>query len=106
MFHHDIQMNSNGQIVGITNEVQNGLPGDGLLALDTYGQKVWSWSTFDEIKEAATKAYLHEQIMDLPEAYNHDATQLSGGQQQRDQEQEAGPQDDPERQQLRLEHGP
>jgi len=40
-------------------------------------------ATFDEIKEAATKAYLHEQIMDLPEAYNHDATQLSGGQQQR-----------------------
>jgi ABC-type multidrug transport system fused ATPase/permease subunit len=40
-------------------------------------------ATFDEIKEAATKAYLHEQILDLPEAYNHDATQLSGGQQQR-----------------------
>ncbi|WP_347343913.1 ABC transporter ATP-binding protein [Epilithonimonas sp. JDS] len=40
-------------------------------------------ATFDEIKEASTKAYLHEQIMDLPEAYNHDATQLSGGQQQR-----------------------
>lgn len=40
-------------------------------------------ATFDEIKEASTKAYLHEQILDLPEAYNHDATQLSGGQQQR-----------------------
>ncbi|MBO6200805.1 MAG: ABC transporter ATP-binding protein [Chryseobacterium sp.] len=40
-------------------------------------------ATFDQIKEASTKAYLHEQIMDLPEAYNHDATQLSGGQQQR-----------------------
>ena len=40
-------------------------------------------ATFDEIKEAATKAYLHEQILDVPEAYNHDATQLSGGQQQR-----------------------
>ena len=40
-------------------------------------------ATFYEIKEAATKAYLHEQILDLPEAYNHDATQLSGGQQQR-----------------------
>ena len=40
-------------------------------------------ATFDEIKEASTKAYLHEQIMDLLEAYNHDATQLSGGQQQR-----------------------
>ncbi len=40
-------------------------------------------ATLDEIKEAATKAYLHEQIMDLPDGYNHDATQLSGGQQQR-----------------------
>ena len=40
-------------------------------------------ATFDQIKEAATKAYLHEQILDLPDGYNHDATQLSGGQQQR-----------------------
>ena len=40
-------------------------------------------ATLEEIKEAATKAYLHEQIMDLPDDYNHDATQLSGGQQQR-----------------------
>lgn len=40
-------------------------------------------ATFEEIKEAAKKAYLHEQILDLPEKYNHDATQLSGGQQQR-----------------------
>lgn len=40
-------------------------------------------ATLDEIKEAATKAYLHEQILDLPDGYNHDATQLSGGQQQR-----------------------
>ncbi|MFC4165346.1 ABC transporter ATP-binding protein [Epilithonimonas zeae] len=40
-------------------------------------------ATLEEIKEAATKAYLHEQILDLPDGYNHDATQLSGGQQQR-----------------------
>ena len=40
-------------------------------------------ATLDEIKEAATKAYLQEQILDLPDGYNHDATQLSGGQQQR-----------------------
>ena len=40
-------------------------------------------ATLDQIKESATKAYLHEQIMDLPDGYNHDATQLSGGQQQR-----------------------
>jgi ABC-type multidrug transport system, ATPase and permease components len=40
-------------------------------------------ATLEEIKEAARKAYLHEQILDLPDGYNHDATQLSGGQQQR-----------------------
>ena len=40
-------------------------------------------ATLEEIKEAATKAYLHEQILDLPDGYNHDATQISGGQQQR-----------------------
>lgn len=40
-------------------------------------------ASFEEIQEAAKKAYLHEQILDLPEKYNHDATQLSGGQQQR-----------------------
>lgn len=40
-------------------------------------------ATFEEIQEAAMKAYLHEQIMDLPDQYQHDATQLSGGQQQR-----------------------
>ncbi len=40
-------------------------------------------ATLDEIEEAAKKAYLHDQIIDLPEKYNHDATQLSGGQQQR-----------------------
>ncbi len=40
-------------------------------------------ATFEEIEIAAKKAYLHSQIIDLPEKYNHDATQLSGGQQQR-----------------------
>lgn len=40
-------------------------------------------ATFEEIQEAAKKAYLHDQIMELPEAYDHEATQLSGGQQQR-----------------------
>ncbi|UFH33944.1 ABC transporter ATP-binding protein/permease [Chryseobacterium sp. C-71] len=40
-------------------------------------------ASFQEIEEAAKKAYLHEQILDLPEKYQHDATQLSGGQQQR-----------------------
>lgn len=40
-------------------------------------------ATFEEIKTAARKAYLHDQIIELSEQYNHDATQLSGGQQQR-----------------------
>ena len=40
-------------------------------------------ATFKEIETAAKKAYLHDQIIELPEQYNHDATQLSGGQQQR-----------------------
>ncbi|SPW31680.1 Putative multidrug export ATP-binding/permease protein SAV1866 [Elizabethkingia miricola] len=40
-------------------------------------------ASFEQIEEAAKKAYLHDQILDLPEGYQHDATQLSGGQQQR-----------------------
>ncbi len=40
-------------------------------------------ASFEEIETAAKKAYLHEQIVELPEQYKHDATQLSGGQQQR-----------------------
>ncbi|QDP86685.1 ABC transporter ATP-binding protein [Chryseobacterium sp. SNU WT5] len=40
-------------------------------------------ATFEQIETAAKKAYLHDQIIDLPEKYDHDATQLSGGQQQR-----------------------
>lgn len=38
---------------------------------------------FEKIVEAAKKAYLHEQIENLPEKYNSEAQQLSGGQQQR-----------------------
>ena len=37
----------------------------------------------EEVMEAAKKAYLHDQILTLPEKYNHNANQLSGGQQQR-----------------------
>jgi len=40
-------------------------------------------ASFEEVQEAAKKAYLHDQIIELPEKYRHDATQLSGGQQQR-----------------------
>jgi len=38
---------------------------------------------FEKIVEAAKKAYLHDQIENLPEKYNSEAQQLSGGQQQR-----------------------
>lgn len=40
-------------------------------------------ATLDEIKEAARKAYLHEQVLGLPNQYDSDAMMLSGGQQQR-----------------------
>lgn len=40
-------------------------------------------ATFAEIESAAKKAYLHDQIIELPTSYEHEATQLSGGQQQR-----------------------
>lgn len=40
-------------------------------------------ASFAEIQEAARKAYLHEQIEQLPQRYESDAQQLSGGQQQR-----------------------
>jgi ABC-type multidrug transport system fused ATPase/permease subunit len=40
-------------------------------------------ATFEDVEEAAKKAYLHEQIMELPKKYESDAHTLSGGQQQR-----------------------
>jgi ABC-type multidrug transport system fused ATPase/permease subunit len=40
-------------------------------------------ASFAEVREAAKKAYLHEQIEQLPDKYETDAQQLSGGQQQR-----------------------
>jgi len=40
-------------------------------------------ATMADIVDAARKAYIHDQIMDLPEQYNSNARLLSGGQQQR-----------------------
>ncbi|WP_239018519.1 ABC transporter ATP-binding protein [Sphingobacterium corticibacterium] len=40
-------------------------------------------ASMNEIKVAAKKAYIHEQILDLPNGYDSDAHLLSGGQQQR-----------------------
>ncbi|MBP6115335.1 MAG: ABC transporter ATP-binding protein [Neisseriaceae bacterium] len=42
-----------------------------------------SQASFDEVVAAAKKAYIHDQIMALPEQYQSRALQLSGGQQQR-----------------------
>jgi len=38
---------------------------------------------FEEVQQAAKKAYLHDQIEELPNKYETEAQQLSGGQQQR-----------------------
>ncbi len=40
-------------------------------------------ATAADIEHAARQAYLHDQILDLPNQYLSDAQQLSGGQQQR-----------------------
>lgn len=40
-------------------------------------------SSQDDIVTAAKKAYIHDQIMELPKGYESDAQSLSGGQQQR-----------------------
>lgn len=40
-------------------------------------------ASLEEIKDAARKAYLHDQIERLPDKYESDAQSLSGGQQQR-----------------------
>ncbi len=40
-------------------------------------------ASFAEVQEAAKKAYLHNQIEELPNKYQSEAQQLSGGQQQR-----------------------
>lgn len=40
-------------------------------------------ATFEEVEAAAKKAYLHDQIVRLPNGYQSEAQSLSGGQQQR-----------------------
>jgi len=40
-------------------------------------------ASHEEVIEAATKAHIHEQIINLPDGYNSKATLLSGGQKQR-----------------------
>ncbi|MDJ1471022.1 aryl-sulfate sulfotransferase [Xanthocytophaga flava] len=55
--HHDIQMDENGNIIAITNEMQNGFPGDGILVLNSQGQKIWEWSTFSELTQIDPATY-------------------------------------------------
>lgn len=40
-------------------------------------------ATYDEVLDAARKAYIYDQVMALPEGFKSNALQLSGGQQQR-----------------------
>lgn len=40
-------------------------------------------ATFEDVVDAAQKAYIYDQIMDLPQGFNSKAQLLSGGQQQR-----------------------
>ena len=40
-------------------------------------------ASHDEVVEAAKKAHLYDQVMELPKQFQHSATDLSGGQQQR-----------------------
>ena len=58
------------------NHIFNGTIKDNIL----YGKEN---ATHKEIIDAAKQAYIHDQIIQLPEGYNSKATLLSGGQQQR-----------------------
>jgi ABC-type multidrug transport system fused ATPase/permease subunit len=58
------------------NHIFNGTIAENIL----YGNPA---ATVEEIKAAAKQAYIHEQVMQLPKAYDSDAHLLSGGQQQR-----------------------
>lgn len=40
-------------------------------------------ASYEEVVEAAKKAYIHQQIIEMPDGYDSDARLLSGGQQQR-----------------------
>lgn len=40
-------------------------------------------ATFEQVEDAARKAYIYDQIMSLPKGFQSQATELSGGQQQR-----------------------
>ncbi|MDN5200724.1 arylsulfotransferase family protein [Fulvivirgaceae bacterium BMA10] len=56
--HHDVQLTQHNDIMFLTDEHENGLPGDGILVLDRSGQKKWEWSSFDVFKEIDAKKYV------------------------------------------------
>nr|WP_247656655.1 ABC transporter ATP-binding protein [Maribacter sp. MMG018] len=58
------------------NHIFNGSIKENIL----YGQED---ATHEEVVEAAKKAHIHDQIIDLPKGYDSKATMLSGGQKQR-----------------------
>lgn len=45
--HHDAIVNNRGNYLAITNVLQGGYPGDGLVEWDSKGNKLWEWTTFD-----------------------------------------------------------
>lgn len=47
--HHDLFLNSRGNIIAATNVFKTGnpIPGDGIMELDRNGNKIWEWTTFD-----------------------------------------------------------
>ena len=74
---YDIEwLRNNIGLVLQKNHIFNGSIRENIL----YGQVN---ATDEEIIAAAKKAYIHDQIMQLPDAYDSKATLLSGGQQQR-----------------------
>lgn len=54
--HHDLYLNSRGNVVGATNVYRTGnpIPGDGIIEFDRNGNKIWEWTTFDSNDAAET----------------------------------------------------
>jgi arylsulfate sulfotransferase len=65
MAHHDVQLNSDGHIVAVTNVYKDGVPGDGIIVLNRQGQKVWDWNTFEELTEIDLSTYKQPWINSL-----------------------------------------
>ncbi|MEO9801693.1 MAG: aryl-sulfate sulfotransferase [Reichenbachiella sp.] len=55
--HHDLFLNEENQVVFLTQEIQGEISGDGILALDRAGNKVWEWSSFSEFTNPDISTY-------------------------------------------------